>query len=277
MVRLLFGLLFISGTAFSQVSRNFTKKNQPLYEIGAGIISLEVPNYPGAASNTRRTIPFPWIIYRGKILQADEEGSRLKLIGSERFEVGFSGGFNFPIESDKNEARKGMPDTDALVGLGPGLLYRIPLASKLHRLTLGLGMRVNFSTTTQLSHITHQGYIVEPSVRYWFKLSEESRFTYFTSLSASASDQKYAAFFYDVDSQYVTPQREAYTSRAGMIDMALSFGASAEATRRLTVFGGVFHANLSMAANKNSPLVENEQNTGFVLGLSWMFFEKYLN
>jgi len=174
----LFTLLFASDIAYSQVSRNFTKKNQPLYEIGAGIISLEVPNYPGAGTSTRRTIPFPWLIYRGKIIRADEEGSRLKLLSSERFEVGFSGGFNFPIESDKNKARKGMPDTDALLGLGPALLYRIPLASKLHRLTLGLGLRVNFSTTTTLSDMTEQGYVVEPSVRYWFKFSEGSRFIF---------------------------------------------------------------------------------------------------
>lgn len=64
-------------------------------------------------------------------------------------------------------------------------------------------------------------------MRYWFKHSEESRFTFFTSLSASASDQKYAVFFYDVDSRYATPQREAYTSRAGMV--VRSFGRSHEA------------------------------------------------
>jgi len=61
-----------------------------------------------------------------------------------------------------------------------------------------------------------------------------------------------------------------------MIDTAVSFGTSAEATKRLTVFGGIFHANLSTTANKHSPLLEDQQNTGFVLGLSWMLFEKYL-
>ena len=269
-------LLLFSLAASPQVSRNFTKKDQPLYEIGAGVISLEVPNYPGAASSTRRTIPFPWIIYRGEVIRADEEGSRLKFFGSERFEVGFSGGFNFPIESDKNRARKGMPDTDALLGLGPSLLYRLPLGSRLHRLTLGLGTRVNYAVRDDFSRMQHQGHIVEPSARYWFKISEASAFTFFSTLSASAADEKYNAFFYEVDSRFATSQRPAYSARAGLVDTALSLGVSAEASRRLTIFAGIFHANLSLAANKNSPLLEDEQNTAYAVGLSWMLFEKYL-
>lgn len=273
---ILFISLLLPTYAYSQVSRNFNKKDKPIYEIGLGVVSLTVPNYPGSKSTTERTIPFPWVIYRGDVLKADEEGSRLKLIGSDRFEVGFSGGFNFPIKSSQNEARKGMPDTNALIGLGPGLLYRVPLVSKLHRLTLGLGMRVNFSTTTSLTEIKIQGYIIEPNVRYWLKPTEKSPVTFFGSLSYSASDEKYAEFFYEVAPRYVTATRQAHKAVAGTVDIATSLGLSWEATKTLTVFTGIFYSNLSLAANKKSDLLEDEHNRGFVLGASWMIAEKYL-
>lgn len=270
-------LILFSTQALAQVSRNFTKKEKPIYELGLGAIHLDVPNYPGSASSTQRTIPFPWIIYRGELLRADEEGSRLKLVGSDRFELGFSGGFNFPIESRKNQARKGMPDTNALLGLGPGLLYRVPVGSKLHRLTLGLGVRVNFSIETNLTQITNQGYIIEPYVRHWFKLSEESRVTFLTGLSLSAAESKYQAFFYDVPKRYETTERDAYRSKGGFFDLAVSVGTSIEAIRTLTVFGGFFYSNLSLSANRHSPLMETNYNTGLAVGLSWMFKEKYLS
>lgn len=266
-------LLFRVAQVHAQISRNFTKKDQPTYELGAGAILLNLPDYPGASSSTTRVIPFPWLIYRGDYLKADEEGSRLQIFKSDNFELGASGGFNFPIDSNSNSARKGMPDTDTLVGAGPALLYRYPFKTKLQRLTFGLGARISFSVSKE-GHIVEQGFVLEPSARYWIKPQENSPFVFFASFSFSLADEKFNDFFYQVDQEFATNEREAFDAKAGFGDITTSLGLSWEATRKISLFFGGFYGNLSLAANKSSPLVEEEHNLGYVFGLSALFCEQ---
>ena len=117
--------MLFSISAYSQVSRNFNKNTQPKLEGGIGAVGFNIPNYPGSANNTFRYLPFPWIIYRSDFLQSDEEGTRAKIFSTRKFEIGLSGGLNFPIDSNTNKARDGMPDTDILVGVGPAFIFRI--------------------------------------------------------------------------------------------------------------------------------------------------------
>lgn len=266
-------LTLLTTESFAQISRNFTRKDRPIYELGAGIIGISVPNYPGASNATFRTIPFPWVIYRGDYLKADEEGNRIEFFKSKDLELGVSGGFNFPIESSENKARLGMPDTGALLGIGPALMYRFPYDGGLQRITMGLGLRVNFSIDEDVD-LKEQGFLVEPNIRYWVKTSRTSPLTLFSSVSMSFADTKYNEFFYEVEEAYVTPTREKYKARAGIVDVAASLGFSLELTKKTSTFGGIYYSNLTLAGNKLSPLVEDEHNIGFALGIAWMFFEK---
>ena len=268
----LFLIFFISLNAFTQISRNFQKSQKPKYEVGFGAIRLDVPNYPGASKSTPRTIPFPWVIYRGDILRADEEGTRAKFLEGDSLELGLSFGFNFAIKSDDNEARVGMPDTDTLVGIGPGLIYRLLKDDPLQRVNFGIGLRGNLATNFADS-LRYQGLILEPYVRYWRKLSSDIPVTVFTSLSASISDQDYADFFYTVKNQYETSTREAYKAKSGLIDLAFSLGFSYDISKKASIFSGATYSNLSVAANKKSDLVEEEHNIGFIVGFAWLFYE----
>jgi len=260
----------ISLPVYSQVSRNFNNSSQPKYEVGVGAIGLSVPNYPGAASNTVRYIPFPWFIYRSDFLHSDEEGTRAKLINNEHFELGLSGGLNFPIDSNSNSAREGMPDTDILIGIGPALLFRIIDDHDIHKLTAGLGLRVNFSVDDRIG-FTEQGWIVEPNIRYWAKLTDS--ITLFSGLSYSYGDEKYNRFFYDVAQEFSTPTRNTYSAEEGTVDIASSLGFSYDHSDELSFFAGHFYSNLTTASNKSSPLVENTHNDGYIVGMRWQFYE----
>ena len=264
--------LLISYSSFSQVSRNFNKKEKPLYEVGVGFISLNTPNYPGAAANTPRFIPFPWFIYRGELLRADEEGTRARFFDSDIIEVGMSGGFNFPIDSDSNSQREGMPDKDTLFGIGPSILIRFLKNQPQHKLTIGLGIRLNLAVGNNLE-TKDEGWLVEPTIRYWRKFSEDSDLTFFSGLSLSFADRKYNRFFYQVDKDYISTTRDQYDAKSGLVDIAGSFGFAFDITKKASLFAGAFQSNLTSAANKNSPLVENQVNTGFIFGFSWLFYE----
>tara|TARA_Y100000780_G_scaffold232581_2_gene267405 strand:+ start:18644 stop:19207 length:564 start_codon:yes stop_codon:yes gene_type:complete len=186
-----------------------------------------------------------------------------------------SGGFNFPIKSEENEARNGMPDTDALLGFGPGLIFRYPTEDKLTRLTFGLGLRVNYSVAPGL-HFKEQGFVAEPNVKLWHRPSSDSRFTLFSRFSVAFADAKYNDFFYGIEEEFKTEQRKAFDAKSGVVDIGGSLGFSMELTKHLFLFTSGFYSNLTLAANRKSDLVETQHNTGFIFGLSWMFFEKYL-
>lgn len=269
-MKILFSLiLFLSFYANAQVSRNFNKSKKPKHELGAGFAYFRVVNYPGAKNSTYRFIPFPIFIYRGQKFRADEDGSRVRLIKSKYLELGFSGGFNFPIKTSQNEVRNGMPDTGALIGIGPALIYKI-LKTDHIKLTAGLGLRLNFEDG-KFPFFAERGFIIEPNIRYWYKPSAYSKLTFFTGFSFSVADKKYNGFYYSVDDKYQTQDRSAYTAKSGMVDMAYSLGITVDYSSKVSLFIGGVYSNLTAAANKHSPLLENQHNYAIAFGMTWLF------
>lgn len=272
MNKLFFVLIVLFSTnSIAQVSRNFNKSIKPLYELGGGFAYFCVPNYPGSKNNTFRLFPFPVAIYRGKLFRADEDGTRARLINSESLELGFSGGFNFPVKASDNEVREGMPDTEALVGLGPGLIFKIH-KSTTQKLNAGLGLRANLEMG-RFPSIVERGFLLEPYLRFWHKPSADGPITLFTSISFAIADQKYNDFFYGVEARYKTADREAYSSKVGIVDIAGSLGLTYDYNNKISLFLGAVYSNLTWAANKESPLVENQHNYIAVFGLTWLFAE----
>jgi outer membrane protein len=264
-------LLLLSSSAWGQVSRNFNKTYKPMYEIGAGFAYFRVANYPGSKNNSYKFIPFPIAIYRGEKLRADEDGTRARFINSDWVELGMSGGFNFPIKTEDNEVRKGMPDTGALLGIGPAVIFKI-FKNSHQKLNAGIGLRVNLEDGV-FPYFAERGWIIEPTLRYWYKPSSESALTIFSGLSFSAADQKYNAFYYQVDTQYERPNRAAYSAKQGVVDMAYSLGITYDVSAKTSLFIGGVYSNLTTAANKDSPLLETQHNYSFGLGITWLFLE----
>lgn len=254
------------------MSQNFLRETQPVYELGAGTIILNIPNYPGANNNQFRVVPFPYVIYRGKVLRADDEGTRARLLSSKHLETGLSFGFNFPIKSEQNSSRQGMPDLDALVSLGPRVLYRIVSAPSQHRLNLSVATKAVFSSNFK-SRFRSEGLSIEPSLNYWYQFPQWGT-TLFSRLGFEFGSVKLNRFFYEVQSQYTTATRASYGANAGLIESSLSLGFGHSFYRnKLFLFSALSWRNLQWAKNRESPLVESRDNMGIILGLVWTFFE----
>lgn len=264
----LFILFFVSTNLFAQVSRNFNKTMKPKYEFGAGFAYFKLANYPGSKNNSYKFIPFPLAIYRGEKLRADEDGTRAMLINSEWVELGMSGGFNFPIKTSENEVRDGMPDTGALVGFGPGLIFKL-FKDNHQKLTGGLGLRINFEDG-RFPYFAQRGWILEPNIRYWYKPNSDSSFTLYSGISLSIADSKYNSFYYSVADKYQTSKRKSYRAKSGLVDIAYSAYLNYDYSDKTSLFFGGVYSNLTSAANKRSPLLENQHNYSIGLGMTWL-------
>lgn len=259
--------------AHSQVSQNFLTDSLPQYEVGAGAIGLNIPDYPGSRNNRYRVVPFPYYIYRGKYFRSDDEGTRARLLSSKRYEPGLSFGFNFPVNSGDNSARQGMPDLDALFSFGPRIMFRFLTDIPNHRLNFTLAARAVFSSKVSFNNLFRsEGFIILPRLSYWHRW-QNSKTTLFSSLSFDFGSAKYTGFFYNVTPQYTTPERPSYVSKSGLVETSLSLGAGQEISKRLFMFGGASWRNLDSSTNLDSPLLVSRSNFGVILGFVWTFFE----
>ena len=264
-------ILALSPAALSQVSQNFLKTEQPQYELGAGFIMLNVPDYSGSSNNRLRIVPFPYYIYRGKYLRSDDEGTRARLLTSKYHETGLSFSFNFPVRSGNNPARFGMPDLDTLMGLGPRLLFRLITDESHQRLNLTLSARVMFSLDRDLKTMT-RGLSLQPGLNYWKKF-KNTDLTLFSALNVEFASAENNQFFYQVDPQYLTPDRPSFHAQAGLVESSISMGLGYNIMDNVFIFSSGSWRNLDLAKNRDSPLVVSRNNFAAVFGLVWTFYE----
>lgn len=270
----LLSIILFSSYSSAQVSRNFNKKIKPLYEIGGGFAYFTVPNYPGSKNSSFRFIPFPLAIYRGNVLRADEDGARARLMNSKVYELGFSGGFNFPIKSSENNIREGMPDTDALVGLGPAIIFKLR-KTPTQKINAAVAFRSNFEFKN-MDHVTERGILIEPYIRFWLKSSPKSPLTYFTSVSFGYADSKYNSFFYSVPFEFKSNVRGQYRAKAGIVDTSVALALNYDFSQKVSIFTGIAHSTLAYSANNKSPLIESSENYIALFGLTWLFEESQI-
>lgn len=270
---LVFLLLLLPTTVQGQTSQNFLTDRLPQWELGMGAIGLNLPDYPGSTNKRYRGAAFPYFIYRGDVVRADDEGTRARLISSKYHELGLSFGFNFPVNSNDNPSRVGMPDLDALISLGPRLLFRLIAEPKSQQLNFTLAARGVYSTKFSFNNMFRsEGYVFEPHISYWYRWAE-SKTTLFSAFSVEFGTAKYNAFFYNVSPSQITPNRPPYQSRSGLVETSTSLGLSQKVLQNVFGFTAISWRNLDLAVNRDSPLVETTDNVGVILGLIWTFYE----
>jgi MipA family protein len=279
-VKQLYSLLR-SGLAFSLVvcSASFAQQEitleddlQPVWEAGAFAAVFRTPEYP-AADNV---LAAPYIIYRGETLRiGDGAIARAVAIDKRSYELDLSLAGSFNANSDDNVARQGMPDLDYIFELGPQLKLRLAdLVFEEHgkgELYLNLQTRAAFST--DFSNFNYRGLVFQPELSYrqrgW--LSDKTALS--VSLSPTWATEQLHDYFYQVDNEFVTAQRQAFNAKGGYLGTDLSVFLSFNATQDVRIFMG---GNMSLhggAANSQSPLFKQNTQYSFGLGLVWRLYQ----
>src|SRR5688572_28520382 len=74
----------------------------PLWEAGLGGAALSFPDYRGSNERQLWLLPFPYLVYRGEYLQADDRRMRGVFFKTERAELDLSFNGSVPVDSDAN-------------------------------------------------------------------------------------------------------------------------------------------------------------------------------
>jgi outer membrane scaffolding protein for murein synthesis (MipA/OmpV family) len=241
----------------------------PLWEIGAGIAAISFPDYRG--SNERQTwvLPYPHITYRGEFLQADEQRKRGLLFRSDRLELDVSVNGTVPVDSSKNDARRGMPDLDATLEIGPALNV-LMMESDNRKVRLELRLPVRAVLASDFSYIRDTGWVFQPNLNADIRDPLGYAGWNLGLLAGPVfSDKRYNRYFYAVDPAFATAARPAY-SPGGGYGGSQFIAALSKRYREFWVGGFAKWDTLNDAAFVDSPLVKDRQLFSAGIAVAWI-------
>lgn len=244
---------------------------KPLWEVGVGMSALSFPDYRGSDEPSVYAIPFPYLVYRGEFLKADRQGIRGTLFNSDRIELNISLGASLPVNSDENRARRGMPDLEPAMELGPSLdlnLWRT--RDQRYRLDLRLPVRTAVTVKGGMDDI---GWVFSPRLNLDIvDVAGLPGWNMGLLAGPMYGSERNHDYFYSVAPQYATADRPAFDAEAGYAGSQFLMSVS---KRYRKYWLGAFARwdSLDGAVFADSPLVKREHYFAAGIGIAWVFGE----
>lgn len=244
----------------------------PLWEAGIGAAVLSLPDYRGADQGRTWLLPFPYVVYRGEFLKADERRVRGLFFKTERWELDASVNAQPPVDSSDNDARRGMPDLDAVVEIGPSLNVSLHRSAD-RRVEVELRLPARAAFATDFSYVDFAGWVFQPNLNVDFR-DPFGQAGWKTGLLVGPifSDRRYNQYYYAVDPAFSTAGRPAYNPAGGYAGTQLITTLS-KRFPRFWLGGFARWDTLNGAAFAESPLVKTRHYFAAGIAAAWMIGE----
>lgn len=242
----------------------------PRWELGAGATAFRLPDYRGSDESRGYVYPFPYVVYRTQRLRLDRQGLRALLFEGSRLELNFSAHATPPVDSDENEARRGMPHLDTTFEVGPqAQLTLLGRQGQAPRLDLRLPFRAVIAT--DLAYAKSAGTVAYPHLNLSLR-PVVAGVPWNVSLQGGAlfATRANHQYFYGVDARYATPQRPAYTAPGGYSG-AVALASLSRRFERVWMGAFVRYDQLSGTAFEASPLVRRKSSFMAGFAMAYVF------
>ena len=265
--------MLLAALAFSGAAIGARAESLPLWEAGVGVSVIDFPEYRGSAERRTWVLPFPYIVYRGDYLKADERrGVRGLFFKTESVELDVSFNGTVPVKSSENAARQGMPDLDATLEVGPSLNFSL-LKSADRKTTLELRLPVRGVLASDFSYVDFVGWVFQPTLNVDTRDAFGHTGWKLGFLGGPVySDGRYNRYFYAVDPAFATATRPAY-SPGGGYGGAQFIAALSKRYRDFWIGGFAKWDTLNGAVFADSPLVTARQSWSGGIAIAWMVDE----
>ena len=245
-------------------------REAPLWEAGAGVFGMRLPDYRGANEYRNYLLPFPYLVYRGDLLKVDRRGATGVLYRDPKSELDLTLNAANPVNSSKNEARAGMPNLDPTIELGPRFKYNLA-ASRADAYELSLQLPVR-GVITLSGHPHTIGILANPLVNLDLGRALPGGWSLGLQAGPLFADRSYHKYYYEVDPRYATATRPEYRARAGYSGTQFTI-ATSKRYRRVWVGAFVRAYDLHGAAFEDSPLVRSKSAVQAGIGVAYVFAE----
>lgn len=244
----------------------------PLWEVGAGVAALSLPDYRGADERHAYLLPFPYFVYRGDRLRVDRSGIVAELFDSDRVELDLSFAGNFALRSQGNQARAGMPRLHPMLEGGPELVLRLAGERDARGVRLDLRLAARGALAVGGGEIRQVGWTGGPYLRLDVPESlGPGGFDLSATLGLVFSSRGYNRYLYTVDPVYATPARPAYDAAGGFSGLHAQLSAG----RRISNWwlGGYLRMDSLRGSDAllHSPLVRSRHAASAGLAIAYVF------
>lgn len=239
----------------------------PEWEIGLGVATIYTPDYRGAEQSRSRTLPIPFLQYRGARLRVDEGGVRGRLFGNDDVQLDLSIAGGVPVNSKDNLARQGMADLSPTLEIGPEVAWRLWTGPDQRRwIYLKVPARAALTVT---GGIHSQGYSLAPYLEYVRGSTAQGDWKITLSLGPQWGNARYHQYIYGVPDTDVTATRPAYSASAGYSGSRLTL-ATQKRHGRWWMGGFVRYDDLHGAVFNDSPLVKETHYLAAGVAVAWV-------
>lgn len=246
-------------------------QEKPLWELGAGLFFLQMPDYRGSDENRRYLLPYPYFVYRGDILRVEKERISGRIFETDRLLLEISGNGSAPVKSSDNPDREGMADLDPTFEIGPSLKVTL-LESRPDRYKLTLTLPVRAAFSTDFRSVRHEGWVFHPRLVFEkADLIAGSGVNLGISAGPLFADRGYHRYFYAVDAPYATPLRREYEAGGGYGGSTVTVGLNKN-VRPFMIHGFISIDFLRGAVFEGSPLLKNSYSLMTGVAVSWIFW-----
>lgn len=242
---------------------------RPLWEAGLGAAAVSFPHYRGSDERRNWLLPAPYLVYRGKVLRAEERRVRGLFYESDGTELDVSVNGTPPVSSGENEARRGMPDLDATIEIGPSLNFTLARFGE-GRAKLELRLPLRGAVASDFKQLQRVGWLFQPSLNLDVRdILQLSGWNLGVQGGPVFSDRHYNRHFYGVDAAHATIARPAYDPGAGYGGMQV-IAALSRRFPNYWVGGFAKWDSLRGAAYADSPLVKARQHWSVGFAVAWI-------
>jgi MipA family protein len=239
----------------------------PLWEAGAGVAVLDFPDYRGSDERHTLVLPIPYLVYRGDFLKADRESIRGQFYKNDRLDLHLSVNGSIPVNSSDNSARRGMPDLDPTLEIGPNLTVMLLRSDTTH---LNLRFPVRAVIATDLSYARDVGWVFQPQINVdFYDRFPGPGWNLGFAAGPVFGNKRYHNYYYGVAPQFATPERPAYDAGGGYGGIQW-IAALSKRFPSYWVGGFVRLDTLSGATFEASPLVRQNESFAAGFAIAWI-------
>ena len=236
--------------------------------MGLGLGVFEYHLYPGANQTKQLLLPAPYFTYRSSKFEVDR-GIKSFLYHSETVVLDISADFGLPVDSDDTDARKGMPDLDFMLQIGPSIEFLLN-DRKINYFDTRFEVPVRVAIASDFQGVENIGYLVEPRLSFNHRRENKTGVSQKITIGLKFATQDFHSYYYDVAPQFVTSDRSAYSSNGGFGGAFAKYRVSYK-TNEFVYWTFIRYQSLRGAEFEDSPLVLQKDYFFAGVGFSWIF------
>ncbi len=243
----------------------------PLWEFRFAAFGRYSPAYPGASKQDLTLLPLPYPVYRGSRLRFGEDFDRFaegRVVRRPRVRLNVNFNVNFGEDSEDLAVRRGMPDLDLMLEIGPELEINLNNRDPAEG-ALFLALQARAGVSFDGSDSSGRGYVFSPQLEYQLDQAFGTDNDLLFRWTPTWISEDYADYYYEVPPAFETIARGAFDASAGYLGSELRVGLERQINTRLRFDGSIRLWINNGAENSASPLFEDDYGLGLQAAFIW--------